>query len=335
MNIMNKDMQTRLEAIQQENPAMNAITIATEQTETGERQYFNIVDLQGKPHTFFNDTNIDVLDIYDGLKAKSKKQVTPNQLIGAINRKIHEVRVGAVVNTEETKAVEVPKVVETKPALLFEEEEIPEIFRPNAQSQEMVPVKKVVKKEEPVVHTPEMVEPILIPKQPPIQQQVENDPEVQEIENRMNSDISKLIPISEFYRILDVGAKMDAKTRMAVNLWYAYFGELMIYEDFLNVELKDILNGFRNYVVALQISDNVILNVNQVEACDRLYDLEENKHNYVIGQGQVNTNEKTKANVLTYSLKDNAAFVAYVQIFAIVFSIATILSALVIYVVSK
>jgi hypothetical protein len=37
----------------------------------------------------------------------------------------------------------------------------------------------------------------------------------------------------------------------------------------------------------------------------------------------------------TYSLKDNAAFVAYVQIFSIVFSVATMLCALLIYVVSK
>lgn len=334
MNIMNKDMQRRLEAIQQENPAMNAITIVTEQTEVGERQYFNITDLQGKPHAFFNDNNIDVLDIYDGLKAKSKKQVTPNQLIGAINRKIHEVKVGTVVNTEETKVVKEPKV-EEKSALLFGVEEVPEIFKPIEQSQVVTPVKEQVKetpkKEVPVMHNTEIVEPILVPKQPVVQQQVKKDPEVQEVENR----ITRLIPISEFYRILDGGAKMDAKTRMAVNLWYAYFGELIIYEDFLNGELKDILNGFRNYVVALQISDHVILNANQVEACDRLYDLEASKHNYVIGQGQVNTNENTKANVLTYSLKDNAAFVAYVQIFAIVFSIATILSALVIYVVSK
>ena len=89
------EVQTRLEAIQQENPSMNAVTLFTEETELGTKICFNIMDLQGKPHTFFNDENIDVLNIYDELQARSKKQVNQNQLIGAINRKIHEVRIEA------------------------------------------------------------------------------------------------------------------------------------------------------------------------------------------------------------------------------------------------
>ena len=69
----------------------------------------------------------------------------------------------------------------------------------------------------------------------------------------------------------------------------------------------------------------------------KLYNLEEIKRGYSIGNEFNNVAEKDKGMVYTKNmpLQDNAAFVAYVQIFAIVFSIAPILSALVIYVVSK
>ena len=250
----------RLELIQEENPLMKSVSIVNKPTESGLKQYFNIVDLQGKDHLFFNDVNIDVLAIYDELKAKSRKKVTPNQLIGAINRKIHEVKLEEADKAQEN-----------------------EVKEQNTQE-----------------------------------------------------NIVRLIPIKDFFRILDLGVKLEGNNKINTSLWYAYFGELMIYEDFLNVELKDILNGFRNYIVALQISDNMALNMNQVEACDRLYELEEKKHDYVIGQGEVEKVEtQDKGMQYTYSLKDNAAFVAYVQIFSIVFSVATMLCALLIYVVSK
>lgn len=381
------EVQTRLEAIQQENPAMNAISIITEETEMGTKISFNIIDLQGKPHIYFHDDKVNVLDIYEELKSRSKKQVNPNQLIGAINRKIHEARVEAAKQASEETVVEevvteTPVIEEVTPVTevpvreevpVVEDEfvmEMPEMKKPAGEVQEVeefvqpvdvidsteelkmdetianVPVIEEVKEQSPLFANPveqvgDIVPATNVTEEPieqvkPIESPINEN--VIEPKGHQNTEVGRmpqLISIQDFYRILDVGAKLDEKTRMQVELWYAYLGELMIYEDFLNVELKDLLNGFRNYVIALQISDNMVLNMNQVEACERLYDLEERKSEYNIGMDPNMTKNMDKAKVLTLSLQDNAAFVAYVQIFAIVFSIATVLSALVIYVVSK
>ena len=97
---------------------------------------------------------------------------------------------------------------------------------------------------------------------------------------------SILIPVEQFYSILDSGAEMDDKMRHSVDLWYAFLQDLVLYEDFLNPELKDVLNGYRVYVEQLQLYDGT-LNANQVEACDNLVLFEAKKQETVISKDGV------------------------------------------------
>jgi hypothetical protein len=144
---------------------------------------------------------------------------------------------------------------------------------------------------------------------------------------------SILIPVEQFYSILDSGAEMDDKMRHSVDLWYAFLQDLVLYEDFLNPELKDVLNGYRVYVEQLQLYDGT-LNANQVEACDNLVLFEAKKQETVISKDGVE-----KVQQLQYVLKpktmpqDEAAFVSYAQVIAIILAMAAILTAIAIYVI--
>ena len=61
---------------------------------------------------------------------------------------------------------------------------------------------------------------------------------------------------------------------------------MIIYEDFLSKELKEILARFRNYVTQLQVSGDE-LNQNQTEACEKLSELEQNKEKVPIGKEKI------------------------------------------------
>ena len=144
---------------------------------------------------------------------------------------------------------------------------------------------------------------------------------------------SILIPIEEFYYIVDSGAEMDEKMRKSVNLWYSIFEDMILYEDFLTPELKEILEQYRKYVMDLQLAE-AVLNENQVEACDNLALFEARKQ-----EKQIGNEGKEKVNEISYVLTkkpivDNAAFVAYAQVIGVILTAAVLLTALALYVIN-
>ena len=71
----------------------------------------------------------------------------------------------------------------------------------------------------------------------------------------MKKIIAKLIPTSEFYRLLNSPDELTKEERNSVDLYYGYFGDLILYEDYLLPELKTILYQFRHYVYELQYAE--------------------------------------------------------------------------------
>ena len=144
-----------------------------------------------------------------------------------------------------------------------------------------------------------------------------------------------LIPIEQFYHILDSGTEMNQDMRNSMDLWYAFLEELVLYEDFLNDDLRGILKQYRTYVTELQLAEGVTMNTNQVEACDNYALYEARKQEKQIGQ-----NGFDKANELAYVLTkkklplDNAAFVAYAQVIGIIITVSVLLTALALYVIN-
>lgn len=142
----------------------------------------------------------------------------------------------------------------------------------------------------------------------------------------------KLIPESDFYNVIDSG-NVSEDVKDAIELWYVFLSDLVMYEDFLSPELQGILGRYRNYVTRLQVGDEDLMNGMQKDACNRLNQFETNKLEKQIGKEGLN---KDKGMVLKKEpLHDNAAFVSCAQVFGIIFAAAAILSAVVIYVIGK
>ena len=83
----------RMEIIKQENPLMKNISIVHKNDEGIKREYVNIVGSDGRDHLFPNDRNVNVFDLYELLKLqKGGSEVTPDELIEAVYRKLYDVR---------------------------------------------------------------------------------------------------------------------------------------------------------------------------------------------------------------------------------------------------
>lgn len=345
----------RLEDIKEDNPLMEFVTIVDKPTEFGPRQYFNIVDSTGKDNLFYNDMNIDIFSLYDNLRLQNGGQdVTPEELIAAIRRKLHEVELMNSTNDnvdllEEEfknkmayqdqmykgdKSISVYGNEEHDITLVNDDTDVSEhqvLTYDNNEHGDVVATThnqnvngvQTVNGEGETVSETNGVDEEVTPTSDTIDVEDDKKDEVESI----------LIPVEQFYSILDSGAEMDDKMRHSVDLWYAFLQDLVLYEDFLNPELKDVLNGYRVYVEQLQLYDGT-LNANQVEACDNLVLFEAKKQETVISKDGVE-----KVQQLQYVLKqktipqDEAAFVSYAQVIAIILAMAAILTAIAIYVI--
>ena len=352
-----KSDEEKLEEIKKENPLMKNITIVNKPTEYGVRQYFNIVDSTGKDNLFFNDMNIDIFGIYEALKLrKGNQDVTPEELIEVVRRKLYDVD---LMNTNQSESDKVKeefrnkmmyqdaiykgdksinvygnqehditlinddRSVEGHQVLTYENNEYGDVVA-TTHNQNVSGEQVIDGQGTQVSSTTSVAKP---------EDDKKDTMEVEEdTEKKKEVD---LIPIEQFYYILDSGTEMNQDMRNSMDLWYAFLEDLILYEDFLNEDLKEVLKQYRNYVTKLQLAEGVTMNVNQVEACDNYALYEARKQEKQIGQ-----NGFDKANELAYVLTkkkpplDNAAFVAYAQVIAIIFTVAVLLTAVALYVIN-
>jgi hypothetical protein len=332
------------------------VTIINKPTEYGIKQYFNIVDKNGMDHLFYNDRNVDILAIYETLKLnKGSNDITPEELIEAVNRKIYELslmKADAAIDDSSVKEDFQNKIAYQDE--LYKNEKAINVFgneehditlvnddRSNSGHQVLTYENNEFGDVVATTHNQNVngVQTVngegeTVSETNGVDEEVTPTSDTIDVEDDKKDEVeSILIPVEQFYSILDSGAEMDDKMRHSVDLWYAFLQDLVLYEDFLNPELKDVLNGYRVYVEQLQLYDGT-LNANQVEACDNLVLFEAKKQETVISKDGVE-----KVQQLQYVLKpktmpqDEAAFVSYAQVIAIILAMAAILTAIAIYVI--
>ena len=89
----------KAEIIKQENPLMRNISIIKKGQGIDTEEYFNIVDSNGRDNLFKNDRNVDIFAIYDYLKLSNpNKQVTPNELVEELNRKLPKINLSSAIS---------------------------------------------------------------------------------------------------------------------------------------------------------------------------------------------------------------------------------------------
>ena len=152
-----------------------------------------------------------------------------------------------------------------------------------------------------------------------------------------------LITTQEFYDLLNSPNSLSEDELVSVNLYYAYLGDLILYEEYLVPELKKMLQDFRAYVYELEYGDvHVPLNEKQREATAKLKEMEEAKKSLEESVTEEKINDGVKKlqrvmpadNYVAKENEDNAGMVSVIQVVAFIIGISIILTAVTLYLIS-
>ena len=356
ISLEQKDKMTdeeKLEVIKQENPLLNMVTIINKPTEYGIKQYFNIVDKNGMDHLFYNDRNVDILAIYETLKLnKGSNDITPEELIEAVNRKIYELNLMKADTAIDSQSVnedfqnkiayqdELYKNEKAINVLGNEEHDITLVNddRNNSGHQVLTYENNEFGDVVATTHNQNVNGEMMVQKDgTEVSSSTtvgSEDTDEVIVDNTQKEIIFELIPEEEFYTVLNTGEIESDKVRNSVNLWYAFLEDLTLYEDFLNDDLKQTLYYFRKYIETIQLAENIVLNELQVEACDNLVEFEANKQEKQLGtDGLEKVQQYVYTKKMDYNDNRNAAFISTAQLLVIIFSIAVILTAIAMYII--
>lgn len=348
----------KIEIIKEENPLMKNISIVTRSENGSLYEYFNIVDSNGNDYLFFNDRNVDIFAIYEELNArKGGQDVTPDELIEAVNRKLPQVNMESAKDlidkstTSEdfrnkmTQVNEPYKDEKTISVTGNEEHDIALVAdSANKQDHRVVTFNQnefgdlVVKENQQNVNgtdTKTITDGASASEMS--SSSVTNESEYDVIKKEQEEVEAILIPTQEFYDLLNSPYPLTEEQRKSVDLYYGYFGDLILYEDYLLPELRSILNDFVGYVYELQYGDHEFaINEKQQEAIDKLNEM---RLNHAAGpenleQTKVKEAEKKLIKMISVdNYRDNAGSISTMQVVALIIGISIILTAITLYLI--
>lgn len=349
-----ESLEDRVELLKQENPLMKSVSIISKSNQNGQTEYINIVDSNGADHLFENDRNVNIFAIYEILKFQNPgRNITPDELCNAINRKLHSIQLEeaeSLVNKSTISEDFANKMnVVNEP---YKDDKMHQVFGNDSHDIAVVAD----------LSSPEGHRVVTFDKNEFGDLVVENhdqnvsgtdttlvgdethedlgyDAEVsaqateaEAFENSKKETVARLISEEEFYGLLNSSEDLTEEQRKNVDLYYAYLGDLMIYEDYLLPELKSMLNNFRGYVYNLEYGENEgrELNQKQEEAVQKSKELAEKKS--LVNEKEVL--EKAEDNVKRLELirdTSNTGSISTIQVIAFIVGVAIILTAITLY----
>lgn len=361
-----EESKKRIEIIKQENPLMRNISVVHKNDEGIKREYINIVASDGQDHLFPNDRNVNVFDIYELLKLQNGgNEVTPDELITAVYRKLYDVRLTGAEDlmrketTSEDFANKLERVNDpykhskTVDVVASEEHDIAIIAdRTDPGNHRVVTFDQnqfgdlvVNQHDQNVVGTDTVsrttTDSTVVGGNAQVDETVDSTNEVFEKDEEEVKAL--LITTQEFYDLLNSPEQLTEEQRNSVNLYYAYLGDLLMYEDYLVPELRKMLQDFREYVYELQYGDvHVPLNEKQREAITKLEEMtqvqevaNENLEPDKIDDGIKKLQRiRPVDNYNTEPNDDNAGMISTVQVIAFIIGISIILTAVTLYLLS-
>lgn len=352
-----ESLSDKVETLKQENPLMRSISIVSRSNQNGHTEFINIVDSTGADHLFENDRNVNIFAIYDILKFQNPgRNITPDELCNAINRKLHSIQLEeaeSLANKSTTSEDFANKMRRTndsyKDDKMFqvmgnEEHDIAVVADLSSpEGHKVVTFDKnefgdlVVENHGQNVSGTDTTM-VSGENQEDLGYSADVDSHATEVEGYSNSEqeeIARLISPDEFYSLLNSSSELTEEQRKSVDLYYAYLGDLMIYEDYLVQELRDILNQFRGYVYDLEYGENEERQINnkQQEAINKSKELEEKKS--LTTESEVM--EKAQDNVRRLELirpnSNNNGSISTIQVIAFIVGVAIILTAVTLYLI--
>jgi hypothetical protein len=361
LNIEKKDNENKIEIIKQDNPLMRNISIATRRINGSLVEYINIVDSHGESHLFENDRNVNIFNIYEDLKIRSVgRDITPDELIDEINRRLYQIRMqkaGAIIensNTSEDFSNKMKRVNEpyktdrttdvfgndehdvaivsdlddpsNHKVVTFDKNEFGDLVL-ESHDQNVVGTDTTFSRDGKVENSTS-------------ETGTEDSITEGEVFEKDKVEVAALlISTQEFYDLLNSPEALTEEQRKSVDLYYGYFGDLILYEDYLLPELKQILNDYRRYVYELQFGEvpegqERMINNKQQEAVDKSYELEQKAAEI---QQEELTEEKVKDGVKKLELMrpvnnyGNTGSISIIQVLAIIIGVSIILTAVTLY----
>lgn len=353
----------KIEIIKKDNPLMRNISVVHKNDDGIKREYINIVGSDGKDNLFPNDRNVNIFDVYDMLKLQNGgRDVTPDELIAAVYRKLYDVKLDVAEDildketTSEDFANKIERVNDpykdskTVKVVGSEEHDIAIIADMTDPGNHKVVTfdqnefgDLVVNQHDPNVVGTDTIsttgtDSTVVSGDTAIDETVDSNNEIFEKDDEKIEAI--LLTTQEFYDLLNSPNSLSEDELASVNLYYGYLGDLLIYEDYLVPELRQMLNDFRAYVFELEYGDvHVPLNDKQRDAIARLEDMRQvqeiSKDN--LDYDKINDNVKKLQRIRpvnNYNQDDNAGMISTIQVVAFIIGIAIILTAVTIYLIN-
>lgn len=363
-NTPKMEEEEKINIIKSENPLMKNINIFKQVHHGFTEEYINIVDSNGVDHLFHKDRENDIFLVYEQLKArKMGGDVTPDELVAEMNRKLYEVDLVDSLNLlnssnisedfanklrivsqpyKDDKSIRVYGNEEHDVVIIrdlddpskhkiitFDTNEFGDLVMQNHDQNVIGTDTSVTHGEETETTTSSETS--------------DGTDSNQEIIEKNEEEVAAvLINTDEFYKLLNSVEELTEEQRKSVDLYYAYFGDLILYEDYLLPELKQILNDFRAYVYELQYGElesgmERQLNAKQQEAIEKEAEME---LKVAAVQSEELTEEKAKESVKKLELikpvnnyGDNSGSVSVLQVIAVIIGISIILTAITLYLI--
>lgn len=345
-----KGSKEKIEFIKNDNPLMKSISIVERPNGIDIDEFINIVDSRGENHLYRNETNVDIFAIYEMLKMQ-KDTVTPDDLIAAIDRRLYEVRMSNASDVMETSKVSEdfsnklkqvndpyktnngyrvsgneqddiaivtdlsnPQQSEIK---TFDQSDGDLVINSHNQNVSETTTTKISGTETSVVSSSSSVN-----------EEVSSEKGVKE--NKEQQDLIHLMPLDDFFRLYSPSntARFSEEERKSVNLYYAYFGDLILYEDYLLPELREILNRIRNFVIEIEINLDSLEQATerQRELINKRNELEEKKNSKDVSNDLSKEQEYVKK--LMLEKPNESGSISTLQVLVIIVGIAIILTAI-------
>lgn len=289
------DNVNNVEVIKEINPLMSNVSLVSRNNDGIQEQMLNVVDSMGQDHLFSIDRTFDVFGVYTDLSARyGRKEITPDEFVNEIRRKLPEIRLddgrslgersevsedfknkvniqnekymsnssATVTGNEQADVVVVGDQYGKHEVITYDRDEQGNLIS-NTHGQNLKSEMTSVTNNGETVESSSM-------------NSVGEDEEatLTDSENGKENKEANLITFEKYKELVNTPAQFDEVDKRDVELFYAYMGELMLYENYLMEELRNLLQKFRDFITELEIQQNEMeLNDHQSEAVKKYEEL--------------------------------------------------------------
>lgn len=326
-----KNNQEQLEVLKEKSPLLKRINIAYRYENNIPIEYINIVSDSGYDYLFLNDRHFKISDLYELIN--SNNNLTADDIISIMTQKLPQVPLkiaGRIIDDSQTNEAYLDKI---KPI----DEQYKDDKTISVLGNEEHDIVIVSDKTNPNNHRAVTFS---INDLGNIEAQGYQNEEKLKTDTTVSQEIY-LIPLTNFYDLINSNIEYNEEQRISVNNYYEYFSDLLTYQDYLTEDLNQVLINHKIYInnlITYQENGNPLTN-NQNEAVKVFLEAQNRSNNLSSGVNKANVQRLTlkykngNGNILDDQEDlEQAGFAATIQVIIFVLAFATILTAVTLFI---